>query len=298
MILVVGATGLLGGTVCDMLVRQGRAVRASVRSSSDPAKVRALREMGCDLVEADLKDPASLRRACDGVEAVVSTATTTLRDQGADSIPDVDGRGQVHLVAAAREAGVRHFVYVSFPTTLDGDAPSPLSRAKRSVEEALRSSGLTFTILQPVCFMEMWLGPALGFDHAGGSVQVYGSGDAPLGYIGLADVARFVVASLEHAAARNATLPLVAENVSMNDAVRAFEAASGRTFDVRRVPVEALEQQLAAARSPLEESFGALMLGVARGAAQAPDERQAAFGIRCETVAEYARRVTAPVATS
>ncbi|PYE55309.1 SDR family oxidoreductase [Deinococcus yavapaiensis] len=298
MILVVGATGFLGSTICGMLARQGRSVRAVVRSSSDPVKVQALRDLGCDLVEADLKEPASLKLACAGVDTVVSTATTTLRDQGVDSIPDVDESGQLHLVEAAREGGVRHFVYVSFPSDLDGDVPSPLAKAKRAVENALRSSAMTFTILQPACFMEVWLGPAIGFDYAGGSAQVFGSGDAPVAYISLVDVARFVVASLDHPAARNVTLPLVAQNVSMNEAVRTFEAVSGRTFAVRRVPIEALEQQLAAARSPLEQSFGTLMLGVARGAAQQMDERQAAFGIECATVEEYARRSVTPIATS
>ena len=116
------------------------------------------------------KEPASLARACAGVQSVISTASSTLTRQAGDSIETVDRRGQLALVDAARAAGVEHFVFVSFR-----DNPAiryPLTEAKREVEEALKTSGMAYTILQASYFMEVWLTPALGFDAANGKVRI------------------------------------------------------------------------------------------------------------------------------
>jgi uncharacterized protein YbjT (DUF2867 family) len=59
MILVVGATGLVGSDVCRRLAARGRPVRALVRATSDPAKVDALRALGVEVAHGDLHDPAS-----------------------------------------------------------------------------------------------------------------------------------------------------------------------------------------------------------------------------------------------
>ena len=77
------------------------------------------------------------------------------------------------LFAAAKAAGVRHAVLISFPPV---DIEFPLQSAKRAVEQCLMYSGMPYTILQPTCFMEVWLSPALGFDAANAKAQIYGSG--------------------------------------------------------------------------------------------------------------------------
>src|SRR4029077_7119460 len=76
MILVAGATGLVGGQVCVGLTKTGQSVRALVRSTSDPAKVEMLRSKGVALARGDLKDRSSLDAACSGVTTVVSTASS------------------------------------------------------------------------------------------------------------------------------------------------------------------------------------------------------------------------------
>jgi uncharacterized protein YbjT (DUF2867 family) len=73
MILVVGATGLLGTRVCQRLRGEGQPVRALVRRTSNPDKVNALRSFGCELTIGDLKDPSQIRTACQGISALIST---------------------------------------------------------------------------------------------------------------------------------------------------------------------------------------------------------------------------------
>src|SRR2546422_127605 len=158
--LVIGATGLLGGEICRQLRQAGKPVRALTRATADPVKVEQLKRSGATLVQGDLKDRASLDAACRGVATVITTASTTFSRQAGDSIQTVDLEGQVRLVDAAKAAGVSRFVYVSYSHQINVDCP--LTTAKRSVEAHLQQSGMTFTILAPSVFMEVWLSPALG----------------------------------------------------------------------------------------------------------------------------------------
>ena len=102
--LVVGATGLVGGQICRLLVERGERVRGLVRPSSDPARVEELQALGIETVPGDLKDPASLRAACAGVSTVLSTATSTISRGDGDSIETVDRQGQLSLVGSGQPA--------------------------------------------------------------------------------------------------------------------------------------------------------------------------------------------------
>lgn len=264
MVLVVGSTGLVGSSVVQHLIARGAHIRALVRRGSEPGKRDVLAARGVDIIEGDLKDAASLRRACAGAETVVSTASATISRGAGDSIETVDRDGQLNLVQAAREAGVRHFIYLSFTGNVDD--PFPLRDAKRAVEERMRTSGMDYTIVRPSFFMEVWLSPHAGFDPVGGKVRIYGSGDARISMISAADVAAYVAGCVGNPRVRNQTIELGGpEAVSYNDVVASFERALGRPIERERVPETALEAQLASATDPLQKTLAGLALGVARG---------------------------------
>ncbi len=142
MVLVAGATGLVGSEVCQRLMRRGEPVRALVRASSWEEKIEALRSSGAELCVGDLKDADSIAAACRGVNAVISTASSTLSRQPGDSIESVDAAGQLNLVKAAKAADVGRFLFVSFRRP---PVSFPLGDAKREVEGAVRS--LNFTVI-------------------------------------------------------------------------------------------------------------------------------------------------------
>ena len=264
--LVVGATGVLGGEICHQLVAEGRSIRAVVRQTSDAGRVSSLKQMGAELVEADLKVHASLNGACEGIENVITTATTTISRQPGDTIQSVDLEGQRNLVDAARANGVRHFVYISYSADIDRDDPCPLTVAKRTIERHLQESGMTYSILQPSIFMDIWLSPALGFDYANARAQISGTGEARLSWIAVRDVARFAVLALSHPSFVNATWELGGPDaLSPLEVVRLFEGVGGRQYELSHVPEEALRAQRATATEPLEQSFAALMLANAAG---------------------------------
>lgn len=292
MVLVIGATGPvgLGGEICRQLRAEGQAVRALVRKTAAPERLAALAQLGVDLVEGDLKDRATLDAACQGVETVISTATTTLSRQPGDTIESVDLAGQLQLVDAAAKAAVRHMLYVSISGTIQGDFP--LCNAKQTVERHLTQSGMSYTILRPTYYMEVWLSPTVGFDYGRAQATIYGEGRNPISWIARDDVARFAVRCLDHPAAQNATFELGGpEALSPLDVVRIFEEAGGQPFEIQHVATEALQAQQAAATDSLQRSFAGLMQCYAAGDAIELQVTLQDFPLRLTSVDDYARRV-------
>jgi uncharacterized protein YbjT (DUF2867 family) len=290
MMLVVGAPGDLGTAICRRLRDKGLSVRGLVRTTSDPDRVSYLQALGVTAFQGDLRDRAALEAACQDVQAVITTATITRSRQPGDTIQNVDQAGQIHLVEAARAAGVRHFIYISCSRNPTSD--SPLTTAKRAVEQHLVQSGMTYTIVKPSYFMETWLSPVFGFDYANAKATIYGAGYNKLNWISRSDVAAFAVAALDNPAERNATLQLGGpEALSPLEVVRLFECATRKTFEIRYVSEETLHQQQAQAVDSVRLSTVALMLDYARGDVIDMKDALRAFPIRLLSVADYARHV-------
>lgn len=289
--LIVGATGMVGTEICRLMAASGKPVKALVRTSSDPAKVEKLKRLGITVAQGDLRDRISLKAACQGVNAVIDTASSMpfAYAPGENTPQTTDHDGALNLIDVAREAGVRQFVYTSFPPMA---ASFPLQDAKRAVESRLRDSGLMHTILRPTYFTEVWLSPAVGFDHANRKAAVYGTGENPISWISFLDVAQFAVASLDNPAARNATLELGGpEGISPRNAIKVFEKIGGKAFEVTHVPVDVLQGQLAAATDPMQRSFAGLMVGYANATAIDMTAALQTFALKLRTVEEYARSV-------
>jgi uncharacterized protein YbjT (DUF2867 family) len=294
-VLVAGATGRLGLEVCRELRRAGSDVRALVRATAAAERLEALRALGVELVEADLKRPPSLRAASRGADAVVSTASATLFEhhQEDDSIRTVDLEGNRALVEAARRAGAGRFVFVSSTSADD----SPATRAKRDVEHHLQVTGVPFTVLRPTRFMEVWLTPVLGFDPEAGRARIFGSGELAISWISRDDVARFVRLVLDDPTAENTTVDLGGpQALSQLEVVRVFEEVAGRPFELEFVSINELRDAQAAATDPLLASYAAFCLACAEGDAVPMEETLRRFPVRLTSVREYAERALAAAA--
>lgn len=135
MILVTGATGTVGREVLRRLPA-GVRVRALSR---DPSRVRT--DGRVEAVAGDYRDPASLARALAGVRVAF---LVTVR---------VGGDDDERFLRAARAAGVRRVVKLSAAAVEDPSADDLITRWQRGAEEALRASGLEWTLLRPRAFM-------------------------------------------------------------------------------------------------------------------------------------------------
>jgi uncharacterized protein YbjT (DUF2867 family) len=232
-VLVVTATGVLGIESCRRLLQKGHQVRGLVRPGSPKeAEVRAL---GVEIAHGDLLQPQTLAAACQGVEAVVGSATAIVSKGKGNSMAAVDEHGFLSLIDAAKKAGVKRFVHVSLSPNLAGG--SEVIDHKRVVERAVRASGLTWTVLQPSYFMEIWFGPALGWKLAEAKGQLFGAADKRISWIALGDVAAWVVAALESPAAANQDIPLGGpQALTGSEAHQLVEKTLGKKFKVTRVP--------------------------------------------------------------
>jgi uncharacterized protein YbjT (DUF2867 family) len=233
MILVVGSTGMLGGRITRRLLEKGRDVRILVRPASNYA---GLVEAGATPVVGDLKDPASVRRAVEGVDSVITTANSAQRG-GDDNVETVDRDGNATLIDAARDAGVKRFIFTSGLGSTP-DSPIPFVAAKGATEQRLRGSGMTYTILAATPYIEVWVGMVvLAPMFEGREVGYIGDGTQRHSMIAIDDVASFAVSALDHPDARNAYIPIAGPApFSWRDAVASVERASGRKLQQRGIP--------------------------------------------------------------
>jgi NADH dehydrogenase len=233
MILLVGASGRLGSVVAELLLAQGKALRAMTRT---PLNLAHLKQQGAEVVRGDLRDPASLQRACQGVAQVVAAAHA-LDGKGGNNPHTVDEEGNRGLIDAAKAAGVQHFIFLSI-MGVSPDAPLEFFRIKYHTEEYLRASGLSFTILRPSAYMELWaqlIGQPI---LARGKVTIFGRGNNPINFVSVEDVARFASLALDDPRARNTVIEVGGpENLTMNQLAEIFECASGRQAQKRHIPL-------------------------------------------------------------
>ncbi len=246
MVLVVGATGIVGGMIARRLLEQGGEVRIMVRRDSPSVQLapqglatpaESLIEAGAQPVYGDMRDRASLDTAIEGVETVISTGNSARRG-GEDDPQSVDLEGNRNLIEAARDAGVRHFIFVS-ALGADPNHPAPFMRAKAQTEASLQASGMEYTILAPTPFMEVWVGMVVGMPALlGQPVTLVGEGRRRHSFISNRDVAAFAVAVADHPAARNRYLAIGGPDpLTWRDVVATYEHVLGRPVSVRFVAV-------------------------------------------------------------
>jgi uncharacterized protein YbjT (DUF2867 family) len=148
-ILVTGATGQQGGAVARQLLKQpGFAVRAFTRDPAKPA-ARDLAQAGAEMIQGDLDDTDSVRRALEGAYGAFSVQN--FMEAGYDG----EIRQGKQLADAAKAAGVQHFVYSSV-VSAERQTGLPHFESKWQIEQHIGQGGLSHTILRPAFFMQNW----------------------------------------------------------------------------------------------------------------------------------------------
>jgi uncharacterized protein YbjT (DUF2867 family) len=254
MILVVGGTGRLGSKVTEKLLDDGTSVRVMSRT---PSKAMRLADRGAEVVAGDLRDPDSIRRACVGADRVIASAHA-LAGKGGNDPRTVDDAGNRHLIDVALEARVGHFVFVSALGAAP-EHPIEFYRIKHGIENRLRESGLSYTVLRPPAFMETWAGPIGDPIIAGGKATIFGPGRNPINFMAVDDVAHYVLLGLYHPGARNRVIEIGGpENLSPLEVAAVFERVGGRRPKRSHVPLPVMRVMSTVLR-PFAPSAGRLM---------------------------------------
>src|SRR5712691_7628164 len=295
MMLIVGASGRLGSVVAQRLLAQGKPVRAMTRN---PLNLAQLKQQGAEVVSGDLRNPASLLSSCEGVEQVLAAAHA-LVGKGDNNPQTVDDAGNRHLIDAAKAAGVKHFIFVSVQGA-SPDSPMEFFRIKYRTEEYLRASGLSFTILRPGAYMELWaqlIGQPI---REQGKTTIFGRGNNAINFVSVQDVARFVGVALDDPRARHAVIEVGGpENLTMNQLAEIFERASGHQAKKRHIPLPMMRVMSILMR-PLNPAMSRLIRnGIYMDTANLrsdADDNARSFGIQLTSLQEIAGRATTSAA--
>jgi uncharacterized protein YbjT (DUF2867 family) len=210
-VLVVGATGSLGGLVVKRLLERGKQVRALVRPHSDAS---ALERAGVEITRGDMLDPGSLARAMHGVDALITTAAGYSRRRKGDSA-DTDVRGNRNLADAAKDAGVRRFVFTSI-LTCDQTPNVDHFWNKKLTEEYLAERGVPFVALRPGAFFEQFASAL-----PKGRLAWYGAASTPLSFVLRSDLAQYLAEAVDAANVDGECI-----DIGWSRAVSATEAAA------------------------------------------------------------------------
>ena len=235
-ILVVGGTGMQGGGVArHLLKRRTFKVRCTTRCP-DSQSARLLRQQGAEIVEADLDDLASIRRAvhgCNGIFGVTNFWEAYFReyDQG------------VNLIDAGAEAGVGHLVLSTLPSSrkISGGALDlPHFETKARMEKHARVRNVPFTFVHVAFYYENFLNYFPPLRQPDGSYSIgFPLGDAQLGAVAAEDVGG-VVAKIFKSPAEfvKKTVEIIGDEMPAQQYAEIMSRVLGRKVTYSHIPRE------------------------------------------------------------
>jgi uncharacterized protein YbjT (DUF2867 family) len=245
MLLLTGATGLVGSTLLRRLLAEGVQVRCLVR---DPRRLGPQR-VKVQIALGDLADPPSFRNALRGVDTVVHLAAA-IRDQPHGSIEELDGIATWRMVEAAQRQGVGRFVFFSALGASNHHRTRCL-RAKALAEQTVREAELASIVFAPSIVYapgDPWLTLLERFALLP-AMAISGHGRAQFQPIWAEDVAECVASALRASAADNGSRHLRyelagPETLSHEEIVRTVMRAMDRNRPLIHVPTPIVSRAL------------------------------------------------------
>jgi uncharacterized protein YbjT (DUF2867 family) len=240
-ILVTGAAGRVGAvgrTVTELLLKQGKAVRAMVRS--EDTRAQALRDMGADVVIGDLLDLKSMHRViagCDKMYFGMSVSAAYLE-------------ATVNVAAVAKHYGVKAFINMSQMTlsemSITETTASPQHKLQWLAEQALNWSGLPVVHVRPTVFLEGFFLTFTSDSVSESNLIRLPFGEGKTSPISAEDVARVVATLLVNPQPHiGKTYQLTGpQSENMNFFAQEYSKALGRTITFQDIPVEPWRERL------------------------------------------------------
>lgn len=229
-VLVAGATGRLGKPVALHLQEAGFQVRALTRRAANRGD---LERYGVEVVRGDVAERDALPALVKGCNAVYISL------RGANDVASYDAsevQGVANLSWAARECGVERVAYLSGAGRTAGNEQHFPVRIKTECEEALRASGVAYTIFRATHFME-----SLPMFIRGAAAEVLGKQPHRYHYVAVDDYARMVVKALNEPRAANQTFTIFGPKAyTMHEALQIYLAHTHPGMPIRNPPLPLL----------------------------------------------------------
>jgi uncharacterized protein YbjT (DUF2867 family) len=234
MILVTGATGVVGTALLPLLLAGGHQVRALVR---EPRRLGPQR-VNVQLALVDLADPHGLRHAVRGCDTVIHLAAA-IRDQPPRRVEEINGLGTLRLLRAAERAGAKRFLFFSALGATEFQR-TRFFRSKALAEQAVLDADLDGTVFAPSIVYDRddpWV-TLLRRLALLPMLPISGEGDALYQPIWAHDVARAVLGWVEGRGGSRDRYELAGPQVlSYDDMARTVAASAGRPRPLLHVPL-------------------------------------------------------------
>jgi uncharacterized protein YbjT (DUF2867 family) len=232
LILVSGATGQQGGAIARELLDAGWRVRAMTRKPEGEA-ARALAERGAEVVQADLDDEASLRRALAGAWGAVAVQNTW--EAGVEGEEEQGKR----FARVAREAGVQHYVYQSVGSA-HRQTGIPHFDNKARVEDTIRSLDFpSHVVIRPVFFMENLLSPWFRPYIDQGTLAIGMKPDTRLQMIAVDDIGKYGLKAFDdHESLNGRSIDIAGDALTGPEMADILSDVAGRPISFYQVPIE------------------------------------------------------------
>ena len=228
MILITGASGSVGKAVLQEAIRRESKVRAMYRSREEAAKAPS----GCEPVLADYADKQSLGKALGGITSAYVVCSP---------IPQLVEL-ESNMVEACKESGVKHAVLNSALGAADYAKSFPSWH--RKVEDKLKATGMSYTILRPNGFLQNIV------TYNAPSIRAQGAfyaamGDAKVSYLDVGDIAVVAVKTLYGGAHAGKTYELNGpEAISNQELAKRISKVAGRTVNYVDIPESAQREAM------------------------------------------------------
>ena len=250
-ILITGATGQLGRLVVESLLERNVPAGQIVAAGRNAAKLEELAGLGVQTRTLDYSDPVSVREAMAGVDKVLLVSGN---EPGPQRVPQ-----HLNVIEAAKDAGVELLAYTSIANA--DTSTMALAADHQATEQALRDSGVPFTMLRNSWYLENYT------DQLGGYLQhgsVFGSaGTGRVSAATRADLAEAAAAILLADGQAGTVHELGGEAMSLEDLAREVGAATGQTVTYQDLPEADFARLLAGAGVP--EPFARILADSDRG---------------------------------
>jgi uncharacterized protein YbjT (DUF2867 family) len=233
-VLVSGATGRQGGAIARALLSRGWKVRAMSRKPLGEA-AQQLRDLGAEVVRADMDDEASLR-------AAVANAWGTLSVQNSwEAGVEREEQEGKRFARVAKEEGVQHFVYQSVGSA-HRHTGIPHFESKWRIEVTVRSLAFpSYVVLRPVAFMETLVGPDTLKGIQNGVFAFGIRPDTRLQSIAVRDIGAYGLLAFERAAELNGrAIDIAGDELTGPEMAGVLSDVTGRRVQYQQVPIEKL----------------------------------------------------------
>ena len=236
-ILVYGATGSQGNPVARKLLEAGHHVRVLTRR---PEGAKALSNAGAEIIEGDLGDPESLRKANEGVEAVFLLVPFFTEN------PTDGGRYGKNAIDAAKEAGAKLLVWNASGEIPPGRSGNPGFDSRIDLLELLQESGVPYVVIQPTAYMENFLGPWTLSELAEADTYAYPTPNTvKMQWVATDDVAAFAVYALTHPELAPLNIKVAGpERLNGEEVAQRMSRALGRNITFRPMPAAEFGEKL------------------------------------------------------